>query len=109
MTDNGTPTPIAAIAYKKILKTSFGIADLDKADQAGATAEPICIETGLGEVRCLDGTLIRSDMLYETFWSAMARSWTTPLVATAALARGRAALKQRLGDLAEKANMSAQQ
>jgi hypothetical protein len=31
MMDNGTPTPIAAIAYKKILKTSFGMADLDNA------------------------------------------------------------------------------
>jgi hypothetical protein len=59
MTDNGTPTPIAAIAYKKILKTSFGMADLDKAEQAGAIAEPICIDTRLGQVRCLDGTLIR--------------------------------------------------
>jgi hypothetical protein len=59
MTDNGMPTPIAAIAYKKILKTSFGIADLDKADQAGGIAEPNFIETGPGQVRCLDGTLIR--------------------------------------------------
>ncbi|WP_159009012.1 hypothetical protein [Bradyrhizobium sp. S69] len=59
MTDNGTPTPIAAIAYKKILKTSFGMADLDKAEQAGAIAEPNSIETGPGQVRCLDGTLIR--------------------------------------------------
>jgi len=53
------PTPIAAIAYKKILKTSFGIADLDKADQAGAIAEPNFIDIGPGQVRCLDGTLIR--------------------------------------------------
>jgi hypothetical protein len=35
------------------------MADLDKADQAGAIAEPIFIDIGLGEVRCLIGTLIR--------------------------------------------------
>jgi hypothetical protein len=35
------------------------MADLDKTDQAGAIAEPIFIDIGLGEVRCLDGTLIR--------------------------------------------------
>jgi hypothetical protein len=53
------PTPIAAIAYSKILKTSFGMADLDKTDQADAIAEPVFIDIGLGEVRCLHGTLIR--------------------------------------------------
>ena len=45
------PTPIAAIAYNKILKTSFGMADLDRADQTGAITEPIFVDTGLGEVR----------------------------------------------------------
>lgn len=48
----------------------------------------------------LDGTLIRSDMLYETFWSALAKSWTTPFVALGSLAGGRAALKARLGGMA---------
>ena len=48
----------------------------------------------------LDGTLIRSDMLYETFWSALAKSWTTPFVALGSLASGRAALKARLGGMA---------
>lgn len=47
----------------------------------------------------LDGTLIRSDMLYETFWSAMASRWTTPFVALSALLRGRAALKRRLAQI----------
>lgn len=49
----------------------------------------------------LDGTLIRSDMLYETFWSAFSRNWTTPVIALGSLAGGRAALKARLGGLAE--------
>ncbi len=48
----------------------------------------------------LDGTLIRTDMLHETFWSAFAKDWTTPLRALAALGRGRAALKQVLADRA---------
>ncbi|GAB4266050.1 MAG: UbiA family prenyltransferase [Pararhodobacter sp.] len=47
----------------------------------------------------LDGTLIRSDMLLESFWCAFARDWRTPLWAAAGLARGRAALKARLATL----------
>ena len=35
------------------------MADLDKTDQADAIAEPVFIDIGLGEVRCLIGTLIR--------------------------------------------------
>lgn len=46
----------------------------------------------------LDGTLIRSDMLLESFWSAFARDWRTPLWALAGLARGRAALKARMAE-----------
>lgn len=48
----------------------------------------------------LDGTLIRSDMLFESFWSSFARDWRTPLWAIAGLARGRAALKARLAGIA---------
>jgi len=44
----------------------------------------------------LDGTLIRSDMLLESFWLSFARNWQTPLWALTGLARGRAALKARL-------------
>lgn len=44
----------------------------------------------------LDGTLIRSDMLYECFWSSFSRDWRTPLWAVAGLTRGRAALKARM-------------
>lgn len=47
----------------------------------------------------LDGTLIRSDMLYETFWASFARDWQTPLAALGALFSGRAALKARMADL----------
>lgn len=49
----------------------------------------------------LDGTLIRTDMLYETFWSAFSRNWTTPVVALGSLAGGRAALKARLAGMAD--------
>ncbi|MCB1388088.1 MAG: UbiA family prenyltransferase [Rhodobacteraceae bacterium] len=47
----------------------------------------------------LDGTLVRSDMLYESFWSAFSRDWRTPLAALVALAQGKAALKARLAAL----------
>ncbi len=44
----------------------------------------------------LDGTLIRSDTLYETFWAGMAEDWRTLFTALSALGQGRAALKRRL-------------
>ncbi|WP_375687383.1 UbiA family prenyltransferase [Pseudooceanicola sp. LIPI14-2-Ac024] len=44
----------------------------------------------------LDGTLLRTDMLFETFWAAFASRWTAPVPATWALLRGRAALKAHL-------------
>ena len=44
----------------------------------------------------LDGTLVRSDMLFETFWSALAADWRTPFVAAGSLVAGRAVLKARL-------------
>jgi len=48
----------------------------------------------------LDGTLIRSDMLFESFWSAFSARWTAPLQVVTSLLRGKAALKQRLNELA---------
>lgn len=48
----------------------------------------------------LDGTLIRSDMLYESFWSAFAGNWRVPFVALAGLGKGKAALKARLAGMA---------
>uniref|UniRef100_UPI0035AEC5FB UbiA family prenyltransferase n=1 Tax=Paenirhodobacter enshiensis TaxID=1105367 RepID=UPI0035AEC5FB len=48
----------------------------------------------------LDGTLIRTDMLFETFWSATSRSWTAPVRAGLALMRdGRAGMKRRLSEM----------
>src|SRR5215204_3548715 len=44
----------------------------------------------------LDGTLLRSDSLFESFWSAFGSDWRSPLLSALALARGRAALKQHL-------------
>lgn len=45
----------------------------------------------------LDGTLVRTDMLFETFWSALGRSWTAPVMALRSLLlSGRAALKKDL-------------
>jgi 4-hydroxybenzoate polyprenyltransferase/phosphoserine phosphatase len=47
----------------------------------------------------LDGTLIRSDMLDESFWAAFAHDGLTPLRAAAAMFHGKAALKARLRGL----------
>ena len=44
----------------------------------------------------LDGTLLRSDMLLESFWSAAGQDWRRMFVSVAALARGRAAFKRHL-------------
>lgn len=49
----------------------------------------------------LDGTLVRSDLLHESFWSAFSQDWKSPLLCAAALWRGRAALKQHLADCSE--------
>ncbi len=48
----------------------------------------------------LDDTLIRTDSLFETFWSACTAKWYTPFISTAALVRGRLALKKRLAEVA---------
>lgn len=44
----------------------------------------------------LDGTLLRSDMLFESFWSAFGRDWRSPFLSIAALTGGRASLKRHL-------------
>jgi 4-hydroxybenzoate polyprenyltransferase len=48
----------------------------------------------------LDDTLIRTDSLFENFWSACAGKWYTPLLAASAVLRGPLVLKQRLAGLA---------
>ncbi len=49
----------------------------------------------------LDGTLLRSDMLHESFWSAFSRDWRTPFAAAQNLSEGRAALKSHLAEAAD--------
>ncbi len=49
----------------------------------------------------LDGTLLRSDMLLETFWSSFASDWRIPLSAASFLVTGRAAMKQQLARSAQ--------
>lgn len=48
----------------------------------------------------LDDTLIQTDSLFETFWSACTAKWYTPFVAASVFHRGPLALKQRLGAIA---------
>lgn len=49
----------------------------------------------------LDGTLLRSDMLHETFWSAASCDWRNALSSIGKLTHGRLALKMFLADRAE--------
>lgn len=49
----------------------------------------------------LDGTLLKSDMLHESFWHAMSRDWRSALSAVRALASGKAALKRALSDVSD--------
>ncbi|MDA0958777.1 MAG: prenyltransferase, partial [Proteobacteria bacterium] len=44
----------------------------------------------------LDGTLLRTDLLHETFWSAFSRDWLTPIKAARALWSGKPSLKSYL-------------
>src|SRR6056297_315766 len=44
----------------------------------------------------LDGTLLKSDMLHESFWSAFGKDWRSPFLAAVALSQGKAALKAYL-------------
>jgi len=44
----------------------------------------------------LDGTLIYSDILYKTFWSALAADWAIPLKSLIWLLKGKANLKNKL-------------
>lgn len=44
----------------------------------------------------LDGTLLRSDMLHESFWSAFGRDLRSPVLSMAALSGGRPSLKRHL-------------
>ncbi len=49
----------------------------------------------------LDGTLLRSDMLYESFWSALGQDWRVPVQAGLALQKGKPALKDYLAQIAK--------
>ena len=44
----------------------------------------------------LDGTLIKTDMLYESFWSAFSRNWLVPYMAAKTLLTGKIQLKSYL-------------
>ena len=44
----------------------------------------------------LDGSLLRSDMLFESFWSALGNDWRSPFLMAVALVGGRARLKRDL-------------
>jgi len=60
------------------------------------TGEPFALKINKILVVDLDGTLLRSDMLFESFWSAFGRDWRSPFLSIAALSGGRASLKRHL-------------
>jgi len=49
----------------------------------------------------LDGTLLRSDILFETFWSSIGRSWRNVFRALGSLRKGKAALKHELAQTSD--------
>lgn len=49
----------------------------------------------------LDHTLLKSDMLLESFWSAFGRDWRSPFRSVLALAQGKATLKRYLAETAQ--------
>jgi 4-hydroxybenzoate polyprenyltransferase/phosphoserine phosphatase len=49
----------------------------------------------------LDGTLIKTDILHETFWSAFSKDWKTPFKALTKLLTGKAKLKEYLNNICE--------
>ncbi|XDZ65360.1 UbiA family prenyltransferase [Alphaproteobacteria bacterium LSUCC0684] len=49
----------------------------------------------------LDGTLLRSDMLHESFWSALGRDWRVTIYSIPALIRGKASLKDYLQEASD--------
>jgi len=48
----------------------------------------------------LDNTLLRSDMLFESFWATFSEDWSTPFLAARAVGKGRSALKRLLAQRA---------
>ena len=49
----------------------------------------------------LDGTLIKTDILHETFWAAFSKDWKTPFKALTKLLTGKAELKEYLSNISE--------
>lgn len=47
----------------------------------------------------LDGTLVKTDLLFETFWSALSARWQNIVPAVQAFSQGRAPFKRRLEEL----------
>ena len=71
----------------------MSLTDAQPADAAHAADLPVLVVD-------LDGTLLRSDMLHESFWDAVAREPRTLWAALGALGRGRPALKACLAERA---------
>lgn len=73
---------------------------LHSSDDAGPTSKQAREERPVLAVD-LDHSLLRSDMLYETFWACLSRDWRTPFMAAARLMKGKAAVKRLLAEASE--------
>ena len=49
----------------------------------------------------LDGTLLKTDLLYESFWSSFSKNWKIPFKSIFWVINGRANLKQKLAEISE--------
>jgi 4-hydroxybenzoate polyprenyltransferase len=49
----------------------------------------------------LDGTLLKTDLLYESFWSSFSKNWKIPFKSIFWAINGRANLKQKLAEISE--------
>ena len=78
----------------------FSYADLSFWGHLVKQQEPKTHKTPLVLVVDLDGTLIKSDMLYETFWSVLSQNWQNAIRCIAALPFGRLELKKILSNQA---------
>jgi 4-hydroxybenzoate polyprenyltransferase/phosphoserine phosphatase len=60
-------------------------------DQGATTSDVLVVD--------LDGTLVRSDLMLEVFWSALSKSWKAPFFAAYGRLEGRPAMYRRLSGL----------
>ncbi|WP_083191531.1 UbiA family prenyltransferase [Salipiger sp. CCB-MM3] len=87
------------VALRGALAPQFQPEPITDTDTARQTPRETLSSPGLLVVD-LDGTLVHTDTLFESFWSALGRDWRGALGAARALLQGRAAVKHSLAQAA---------